>query len=153
VFLLCLSVVWVGCKTSETKETIATGDQTSQNDHDHAAGDAHDHQHPENLKDAVTTLAELYAKIKPAFENKDPDAAHGELHEVAHLLDEVFPGLIKKDSAMSAESKTKLEGVISKLFDAFFKLDDVLHGGPEVDFGPIDTSIASAIEELKTLLP
>jgi len=144
----CLASL-VGCQPADTGNSSPAVSESGAHDH----GEDHDHDHPENLKEAIQTLSDLYAKIKPAFESKDPDAAHGELHEVAHLLDEGFPGLIQQDSSINADAKTKLESAVNTLFDAFSKLDGVLHGGPEIEFTEVDTDIAAAMEELKALIP
>jgi hypothetical protein len=141
-------LVLCGCQPAGTDGSTAAVNQTEGHDHEHEG-----HDHPKTLKEGIQALSDLYAKIKPAFESKDPDAAHDELHEVAHLLDEAFPGLIKQDSSLDSESKTKLESAVNTLFDAFSKLDGVLHGGPDVEFSEVDSSIAKAMEELKGLVP
>lgn len=147
--LLCLSalcaLVMTGCKPSQN--TTASSDTDA-----HAHG-SHDHEHPESLKEGYQKLSDMYLVIKAAFEKNDPDAAHGELHEIGHLLEEDLPALLQGDGQLSAEAKDQLKATFAKLFDAFFKLDDQLHGGPAADFAELDKTIAQGLDEFKGLVP
>lgn len=145
--MFCILGCFWGCQPGGGGDTAGTTTQADSHGH------GHDHDHPESLQEAVETLSGLYAKIKTAFESGDPDAAHGELHEVGHLLEEDFPTLIKKEDSLDADSKSKLESVVSALFDEFFKLDDMMHGGENVDFATLEPVISAALDELKSVLP
>ena len=147
--IFCLGGLFVGCQPSGSGDSAAK--TTSSESHGH--GHDHDHEHPESLKEALGILSDLYAKIKTAFESGDPDAAHGELHEVGHLLEDDFPSLINKDDSIDSDSKAKLETIVSSLFDEFFKLDDMMHGGGKVEFSTVETAISASMDDLKALLP
>lgn len=158
-YFLCLcalgGLMMAGCsKPDQGTSASGTGSEahahSDQHDHDH---DSHDHEHPESLKEGFQKLSDMYQVIKAAFEKNDPDAAHGELHEIGHLLEEDLPALLQSDGQLSAEAKEKLKATFTKLFDAFFKLDDQLHGGPAANFAEVDKVIAEGLEDYKGLVP
>ena len=140
-----------GCdnKPSDTKTSNATdgGD-------DHADGDGHadgdEHDHPETLDDGLHEVMEMVAKITGAFENEKPDDAHGPLHDIGHLLEDV-EGLVDK-SDLSDDSKTAAKGAISSLFESFGAIDDKIHnaeGGK--DYADVSEAITKAMETLDGL--
>jgi hypothetical protein len=145
--MICLATAIAGCKPADDAATEG-GDGVAAHDHEH--GD--EHEHPKSLLEGFQMLGDLHGVIQAAFEKNDPDAAHGELHEVAHVLDEDMPALIDQNESLSDEQKSQLKDVISALFDEFSKLDDVLHGGPEIDFAAVNSKIAENMDTLKGLI-
>lgn len=141
--LAVLSFAFVGCQ-----QPGDGGSGPAAHDHQHD----HQHEHPTSLLEGYQMLDDLYGVIKAAFEKNDPDAAHDQLHEVAHILDEDIPGLIENNEALSDDQKSELKSVIGKLFEEFSKLDDVLHGGPEIDFSDVNSKIEEAMTALKALI-
>lgn len=144
--LIVFSFPFIGCQKAD--DGAAGGSGVVAHDHDHD----HGHEHPKSLLEGYQMLSDLHGRIQAAFENDDPDEAHDELHEVAHILDDDIPVLIDQADSLSDEHKRLLKGVISKLFEEFSKLDDVMHGGPEVDFPEVDSKIQEAMAEMKALI-
>lgn len=118
-------------------------------DHDHAADGAghhrehadeqaataehaHDHAGPEkpaaapaSFADALATIIELDGKVRAACAGDDPEAAHGDLHAIGHLL-EGLPGLAQTTGLpLDVEAVKRSAGI---LLDAFSRIDDELHG-------------------------
>ena len=99
--------------------------------HDHAAVDDHDHASPEpgaaapgSFADALARIIELDSRIRAASA-ADPEAAHGDLHAIGHLLEEL-PGLAKTAGVpLDAAAVKRSAGI---LFEAFSRIDDKLHG-------------------------
>ena len=102
--------------------------------HTHAASDEHAHEHagaensaatPASFADALATIIELDGKIRAACAGDDPEAAHGDLHAIGHLL-EGLPGLAQTAGLpLDVEAVKRSAGI---LFDAFSRIDDKLHG-------------------------
>jgi hypothetical protein len=151
-FVLCGLVVFsftlAGCQKPDAGTAGGSGVVAHDHDHDHDG----QHEHPTSLLEGYQMLGDLYGQIKAAFEKNDPEAAHDQLHEVAHILDEDMPGLILNNEALSDDQKSELKNVITKLFEEFSKLDDVLHGGPEIDFSNVNSEIEQAMNALKALI-
>lgn len=141
--LLVLSICFTGCQRSDDPQG---GSSVVAHEHDHH------HEHPTNLLEGYQMLSDLYAVIAAAFQQSDPDAAHDQLHEVAHILDEDLPGLVENDAKLSDDQKSGLLTALASLFEEFSKLDDVLHGGPEVDFPDVNSKIESAMSDFKALI-
>ncbi|MEX0689488.1 MAG: hypothetical protein WD072_12590, partial [Pirellulales bacterium] len=101
--------------------------------HGHAAVDDHDHDHdhpaaspkpgaaaPGSFADALARIIELDSRIRA-----DPEAAHGDLHAIGHLLEEL-PGLAQTAGVpLDAAAVKRSAGI---LFEAFSRIDDKLHG-------------------------
>jgi len=102
--------------------------------HTHAASDEHAHEHagaensaatPASFADALATIIELDGKIRAACAGADPEAAHGDLHAIGHLL-EGLPGLAQAAGLpLDVEAVKRSAGI---LFEAFSRIDDKLHG-------------------------
>lgn len=101
-------------------------------EHAHAHEHAHEHANAENsaatpasFADALATIIELDGKIRAACAGADPEAAHGDLHAIGHLL-EGLPGLAQTAGLpLDVEAVKRSAGM---LFDAFSRIDDKLHG-------------------------
>jgi Spy/CpxP family protein refolding chaperone len=143
--LAVASFLSLGCKPATNTAQAPAKAQADDHGHDHG-----DQGHPETLADGFKQLSEAYATIKTAFEADKLDDAHGPLHDVAHLLEDM-KGMVEK-SEMDADAKTKVAAGVETLFDAFGKIDGFFHGGPKVDFPELDKTIAPAMEELKGLI-
>jgi hypothetical protein len=103
--------------------------------HDHAAADEHEHEHehaspetaaaaPGSFADALARIIELDSRIRAASA-ADPEAAHGDLHAIGHLLEEL-PGLAQTAGVpLDAAAVKRSAGI---LFEAFSRIDDKLHG-------------------------
>jgi len=102
--------------------------------HDHAGVDDHDHDHaspkpaaaaPGSFADALARIIELDGRIRAAAAGDDPEAAHGDLHAIGHLLEEL-PGLATTAGVpLDAAAEKRSAGI---LFEAFSRIDDKLHG-------------------------
>jgi|GEM_PF-2750772 hypothetical protein len=104
--------------------------------HDHAAADADEHEHehaspetaaaaPGSFADALARIIELDSRIRAAAAGDDPEAAHGDLHAIGHLLEEL-PGLAQTAGVpLDAAAVKRSAGI---LFEAFSRIDDKLHG-------------------------
>ncbi|MEO9592448.1 hypothetical protein [Rhodopirellula bahusiensis] len=93
-------------------------------------------------------IEEMGGKITTAFASGKPNDAHGELHEIGHLI-ECLPELAKK-ADLSSEQQEAVSEATEALMNAFGELDNTLHGGEEVDVDIVSEKIST---QLKTLQP
>ncbi len=106
----------------------------------------HAHKHPETFAEAVEQLSTFKSEIQTAFTSGDPDSAHDALHEVGHVLEEL-PTLAEKVTEDAEERKAVVEAQ-EKLFTAFGKLDETMHGGEDVKYETLQADIDAAMEAL-----
>ncbi len=135
----------MGCKPGPNAKTVAEGGH-EEHDHDHGGG-----KHPESLSEAIDAIAKSGTLILNAFKSGSPDDAHGELHEIGHLI-ESLPALGEK-SGLTPEANATIASANEKLMDAFGKLDETLHGGAAQNLDEISQKVESSLAELKSVLP
>lgn len=117
-------------------------------DHDHDHGHEHGgHDHPESLAEAFSELTELRDTVKEAFANNDTEAAHGPLHDVGHLLEEL--GELAEAADLSDEAKKQIKTQVDTLFDSFGAVDKKMHddeGGK--DYSDVSDAIDNALKAI-----
>ena len=127
-----------GCTDSETppKPPVMAGN------HDH--GHEHGHDHPETLAAAFAEVTELRDTVRDAFKEGDKDTAHGPLHDVGHLLEDL-EGLVQ-EAELSDEAKATIKTNIDTLFESFGAVDDKMHDSEEgSDYSEVSEKIDTAI--------
>lgn len=129
----------IGCTESPMPETPVLSAGDGHDDHGH--GGAHDH--PETFGEAFAELTELHGTIKTAFGEEDEDAAHGPLHDVGHILEEVSE--LAGNSELSDEAIATIESNVEKLLDAFGAVDERMHD-EEGKAGKAYSEVAAEIE-------
>ena len=112
---MLLLVAVIGCGNTATETDGHAG---------HGHGDGH--AHPESFSEAAEQLVTMKNKIRDALTEGDADAAHGPLHNVGHLLEDL--AMLAKKEDLSAEQMTAVEEAKETLFDAFALIDDTYHG-------------------------
>lgn len=153
-----------GCGPAAPPAGKAPAAKHDGHDHDHD----HDHDHgkdgksegkeaakdkpnvqAKNYADAISQLGAMHVKIRDAFGKKDVDTAHGPLHDIGHLLEQipVLAGQETKDEARLAE----LKKVVDELFDHYGKVDEKLHGEEGATYEEVADKIDAAMEKLKKL--
>lgn len=138
--LLCLTLGLSGCSETADPPAPKTASAKTQ-EPDSAEGN-----HPQTFEEAVKAVVSIDDTIKKAFAAKDDDAAHGPLHKVGHLLEDLN-GLAEK-ADMSDEQRKSVKAAVEKLFEAFGAVDEKMHG----EEGKTYDDVASLIEEnLKVL--
>ena len=141
--VLFAAASFVGCADTETPApppVVADG-----NGHNHGGGG---HEHAETFGEAFAEVNELHENVAKAFADGDTEAAHGPLHEVGHLLDELSE--LADESEMSDEAKKTIDANIAVLFDTFGAVDKKMHdaeGGK--DFSEVAEEISGAIAAIK----
>lgn len=139
--MLCVATIgFVGCAPQETDGDTATADSHSD-----------EHAHPESFASAIDTLIEQKDQIATAFAAGDPESAHNPLHEIGHTL-ELMPGLAK-DAGLGEEALQVVSSATEELYDAFGKLDEVLHGGAETSYDDVKDSITAAMTSISSVAP
>ena len=108
---MLLLVAVIGCGNTETGGHAGTAE----------------HAGPESFSEAAEQLVMMKNKIRDGFASGDVDSAHGPLHEVGHLLDDM--AMLAKKENLPAEQMTAVEEAKETLFDAFGEIDKTLHGG------------------------
>jgi hypothetical protein len=135
---LCIVLILASLQQGCTNES---GTQTP------AAGDA-DHKHaneaiPESFESATAQLIRLRNTIRDGFAAGDVDAAHGPLHDVGHLLEQL-PELAR-DKGLDAIDLESVTAATEALFEAFGAVDKTLHGGDgstyEEEANKIDSNV------------
>ncbi len=157
-----------GCESSSAPNGNAGGKAASGHEgHDHSH-DGHDHGHdhdhgdekgktteakpatgPKTYAEAVTTVVAKYESIRDSFGKKDVDGAHGPLHDIGKLLEQVpvLAGQESKDEAALGEVKKAVDA----LFDNYTKVDEKLHGEEGATYEEVAEKIDAAIEQLKKI--
>ena len=112
VLALVLIAACVGCpsETETPKESTDSGAATG----------------PKTFREATEQLVEMKIQIRDGFAAGNVDAAHGPLHEVGHVLENL--ATLAKSADLSEEQLANVEQAKEKLFDAFGEIDKTLHG-------------------------
>ena len=138
-----LSLLLVGCSESTSSPSTPSSHQTGQHEHDEHA----EHDHPETLEEGLKELTELRDTVRDAFAADDVDTAHGPLHDVGHLLEDIT-GLV--DSAeLTPEQRKLAKQNIDSLFDLFGGVDRALHGEDGTTYKQVSGKIDAAIAALQ----
>ncbi|MCP4787837.1 MAG: hypothetical protein GY903_02335 [Fuerstiella sp.] len=116
------AIMFVGCaEQSEPAPVMAS--------HEHGHEEHGEHEHPETLAEALGELTELRDTVRDAFAKEDGEAAHGPLHDVGHVLEEVSE--LAGDAHLSDEAKATIESNVEILLDAFGAVDKGMHSEDE----------------------
>lgn len=114
---------------------------------DHGGHGGHGAGHPETFAEAYAQLCELRDTVSKAFADKNSEAAHGPLHDVGHLLEEVSELGGKSD--LSDEAKQVIETNVEKLLDAFGAVDKRMHDAAAgKDYSEVSEEIDAAIKAI-----
>ncbi|MEO2019117.1 MAG: hypothetical protein ABGZ53_32640 [Fuerstiella sp.] len=116
------AITFVGCaEQSEPAPVMAS--------HDHGHEGHGEHEHAETLPEVLGELTELRDTVRDAFAKDDGDAAHGSLHDVGHVLEEVSE--LAGEAHLSDEAKATIESNVEILLDAFGAVDKGMHSKDE----------------------
>lgn len=143
-------LIFAGCPGSDTSPDDAVesadGDHSHDHDHDHDHGD--DEPHPETYAEAVEQLVSIDKTIRDAFAADDADTAHGPLHDIGHLLEEVAALAAKEP--MSEEQRADVQQAVDSLFDLYGAVDDTMHGREGKSYDEVSTEIDAALKTLQS---
>ena len=140
-FAISMAVLAVtGCGVAEQDAPGPVMTAGSHDDHGHG------HAHPETLAEAITELKELRDTVRDAFAKNDEDAAHGPLHDVGHLLEDVNE--LAEKSALTAEQQATIRTSTDTLFDAFGAVDNTMHGKEGSTWDEVSGKIDAAIDAM-----
>ncbi len=140
---ILLSLPLVVCSYSSSGTAMPSTGQTDQHDHDAHA----EHDHPETLEEGLRELSELRDTVRDGFAADDVDTAHGPLHDVGHLLEDIS-GLIEREE-LSQEQRELAKQNIDSLFDLFGDVDSALHGQDGTTYSEVSDQIDAAIAALQ----
>ena len=131
------AITFFGCADQSQPAPVMTG-----HEHDHEDG----HAHAETLPEVLAELTELRNTVRDAFAKDDGEAAHGSLHDVGHVLEEVSE--LAGEAQLSDEAKATIESNVETLLDAFGAVDKSMHSEDEGSAysevsEKIDTAIAA----------
>ena len=136
----------LGCgDTGQMTASQNSGSAAHEDDHNH--GD--DHNHPETLDEGLKELVALRDTVRDAFAKNDTETAHGPLHDVGHLLEDIT-GLIEK-RGLSDEAIATAKQNIETLFDSFGAVDKTMHGKEGSTYNEVSAKIDAAIQALQSL--
>ncbi|MCU0711617.1 MAG: hypothetical protein MUC43_06125 [Pirellula sp.] len=155
---IAVPCLFVGC---EPDKTTSTG-KPANHSHD-GAGHSHDghshegHSHGEQgaaakmgLKDSVAKVVELATKIKEAGEKGDFEAAHDEMHDIGHLLEELAAKA--KAESKSEEEQAAMKTAADALFATISKVDEAMHENKEIKYEEVKAGFESELAAMKALL-
>ncbi len=126
----------LGCgDTGQMTASQNSGSAAHEDDHNH--GD--DHNHPETLDEGLKELVALRDTVRDAFAKNDTETAHGPLHDVGHLLEDIT-GLIEK-RGLSDEAVAAAKQNIETLFDSFGAVDKTMHGQEGSTYNEVSAKI------------
>lgn len=127
-FCLALSLFIVGCSGDSTTKTSNEKSEPKE-----------EHSHPKTFDEAVKQVVVLDKKIRGAFAENDEDTAHGPLHEIGHLLDDM-PELDKQQA--------DIQKAVEKLFEAYTAVDSGMHGEEGKSYKDVTADIDEALKTL-----
>lgn len=139
--LLCIAITIAGCKPA-SNSTVATAPGSTDVEGDHA---------PATFSEGLSSLATMKSNIQSAFEKSDPESAHHDLHEIGHTLDSLEK--LAKTSSMAEADQVAVVAAIESLFEAYGKLDEMMHGGDEIAYKDIAGDIDAAMASLEKYAP
>jgi hypothetical protein len=159
---LLLAVWLAGCGPTASTVSQPAGEQV---DHDDDHGDDHDNDHgddqdhdthadhqshaePKSLAQAITEVENLRNAIRDAFAADDEDQAHGPLHSVGHLLEEL--STLAAEESLSEAEQQKVEQAVDSLMESYGAVDARLHGDEAA--GKSYDEVAAEIDEALTKL-
>jgi phage shock protein A len=135
--LACLFVVG-GCSSGTVEKAVT-------HDGSHDSKDAH----PETYEEAVEALASIDETIKTAFAANDEDTAHGPLHEIGHVLEDITELAQKAD--LTDEQRQSVKTEVDKLFEEYGSVDAIMHGKEGKTYDEASSQIAASLKILKGL--
>lgn len=141
--LACFALCLAGCANEEDSNLPVMADG-------HAGHDHGEHEHAETVGEAFHELTELYTTVKTAFAADDADTAHGPMHEVGHVLEELKE--LANESEMAAEAKSTVDQQVEVLMDAYGDVDNTMHGKDGSQYSEVSDKIDAAMASLKTAL-
>ena len=142
-----LSVFLLGCSDSALDRSASLPDGHRHDEHNHGAGNHHaGHDHPKTLEQGLRELTNLRDTVRDAFATDDVDTAHGPLHEVGHLLEDITA--LFKVQELTPEQRDIAKQNIDTLFDMFGKVDSTLHGQDGASYKEVSDEIDAAIKAL-----
>ena len=102
-----------------------------------------------NLKDSMAKVVELATKIKEAGEKGDFEAAHDEMHDIGHLLEELAAKA--KAESKSEEEQAAIKAAADALFATVGKVDEAMHENKEIKYDEVKTGFEAELAALKAL--
>ena len=138
-------LIFAGCPSSDPVES-ADGDH----DHNHGHGHGDHEKHPETYAEAVGQLVSMDKTIRDAFAANDADTAHGPLHDIGHLLEEVTE-LAQKET-MSEEQTAAVQQAVDSLFELYGAVDATMHGGEGKSYDEVKNDIDAALATLTSAM-
>ena len=137
--LACLLLV-SGCSSGTVE---LNGKQAVTHDDSHASKDSH----PKTYEEAVESLVHIDQTIKTAFAANDEDTAHGPLHEIGHILEDITQLAEKAD--LTDEQRQSVKAEVEKLFEEYGSVDATMHGKEGRTYDEASSQIAASLEVLK----
>ena len=142
-----LSMLVLGCSESALDSSVSSPGEHRHDEHNHEAGHGHGgHGHPKTLEEGLLELTNLRDTVRDAFAADDVDKAHGPLHEVGHLLEDIT-GLFERQD-LTPEQRDTAKQNVDILFDMFGKVDSTLHGQDGESYKAVSDEIDAAITAL-----
>jgi len=144
---LLLSMLLLGCSESGRDGSASMSDEHGHDEHNHEGGNGHaDHDHPETLEQGLLELTNLRDTVREAFAADDVDTAHGPLHEVGHLLEDITALFDRQN--LTSERRGIAKQNLDTLFDMFGKVDSTWHGQDGAAYKEVSDEIDAAITAL-----
>jgi hypothetical protein len=143
---------FAGCNSGTEEGTPIKADADHHDhDHDHGEHDDHGHKHAESFAEAVEELVELRNTVRDAFASNDSEAAHGPLHDVGHLLEEVSELAGKEE--LSAEQMATVKSSVEALFEGFGAVDKKMHDATKgSEYSEVAEKIDAAVASLTAIV-
>jgi hypothetical protein len=138
-----LAWLTAGCAPA-TKPAATAKPAAAANDHgDHDHGHA-EHAHPETMSEGIAELERVAADVAAKLADGAEGAADDAIHMAGHVVEDL-KGLLAKQEGLADEAKAAGEQALADLFDAFDKIDQVMHSGAE----DVKVKAAEAHESVK----
>jgi uncharacterized protein YukE len=128
-------------------------DQPGPATHQHGDhGHDHDHGHasPEGFAAGIATLRGHFETIRDALAENDVNTAHGPIHHVVHLLEQLPERA--RHANLGAEDLTTAQAAITAMSEAYAKIDKAIHGDGDVDYDAVRDQLDQGMAELDAVV-
>jgi len=102
---------------------------------------------PKTYEEAVEAIVSIDQTIRKAFAANDEDTAHGPLHTVGHVLEDITE--LAEKAEMTAEQRQSVKAAVEELFEEYGSVDATMHGGEGKTYDEASAQIDASLEVLK----
>ena len=102
---------------------------------------------PQTYQQAVEAVIAINETIRKSVATKNDDAAHGPLHKISRILEEI--NLLAAEGELTGAQRQSVHISVAKLSEAFRVVDGTMHGEEGLCYEEVSLEIEENLEILK----